>query len=119
LYRAKVLSRDCAEVEGGPQLGLPPGAPEDEGAEIGLLLRPERARRLVSTNAPNAADIALPSTVNEIVYLGETVKYRLKADAGLDVVVRWPFRSSSDSLELGDRVIVGWDRGDMHWIHWS
>jgi len=115
LYHAKVDADDCAEIEGGARMRLPSGAP-GAGSDIGLLLRPERARRLSSGQS---TDITLASTVSEIVYLGETIKYRLKADAGLDVVVRWPFRASDETLELGDRVTVGWDRDDIHWIHWS
>ena len=115
LFRARVVAADSAEIDGGARVRLPAGAP-GAGADIGLLLRPERATLL---SAGEAADVTLACKVGEIVYLGETIKYRLQADGGLEVIVRWPVRAAGSNLAVGDRVTVGWGRDDMHWIHWS
>ena len=45
LFRARVVAGRHAELERGRRVALPEGAP-DAGTEIGLLLRPERPRRL-------------------------------------------------------------------------
>jgi hypothetical protein len=51
--------------------------------------------------------------------MGETVKYRVKLDAGFDVIVRWPFRESGETLSIGDRTTLGWNRDDLHVVDWS
>jgi spermidine/putrescine ABC transporter ATP-binding subunit len=116
LFRAKVAGAGFADLEAGLRVALPAGAP-GQGADIGLLLRPERPRRVNEGDSSSAATVT--GTVTEIVYLGETVKYRIKDDRGLDVIVRWPFRNNDLPLSHGSRVTIGWEVGDMHWIHWS
>jgi ABC-type Fe3+/spermidine/putrescine transport system ATPase subunit len=116
LFRAKVAGAGFADLEAGLRVALPAGAP-GQGADIGLLLRPERPRRVNEGDSSSAATVT--GTVTEIVYLGETVKYRIKDDRGLDVIVRWPFRDHEQPLGHGSRVSIGWDVADMHWIHWS
>jgi putative spermidine/putrescine transport system ATP-binding protein len=116
LFRGRVAGDGLAELEGGVRLRLPAGAPSASGGELGLMLRPERVRRLATADQ---ADTALSGTVGEIVYLGETVKYRLASDDGLHVLARWPYHAADQPLALGERVRIGWDRDDMHWIPWS
>jgi ABC-type Fe3+/spermidine/putrescine transport system ATPase subunit len=117
LYRAKVLPDGRAELESGMRLRLPDGAPP-AGTDIGLLLRPERPRP-AGQAAMQDADAALSGAVSEVVYLGDTVKYRIQGDAGTDLVVRWPFHGHEQPHAVGERVSVNWDRRDMHWIHWQ
>ena len=85
-------------------------------AEIGLMLRPERPRPI---GGPGSTDAAFSGEVIETVYLGETVKYRIRLDPGFEVIVRWPFREAAQSLKVGDRTTVGWDRDDLHVVAWS
>jgi spermidine/putrescine ABC transporter ATP-binding subunit len=86
------------------------------GAEIVLVLRPERPRRL----APGeAAENRFDGAVTETVYLGESMKYRLKLEGGPELVVRWPFKAAEGALAVGDRVSVGWAGADMHAVAWS
>ena len=117
LYRAKVLPDGKAQLESGMHVRVPDGAPA-AGADIGLLLRPERPRR-VPHDSSLEADASLSGPVSEVVYLGDTVKYRIRGDGGTDIIVRWPFHGHEQPHAVGERVSVNWDRRDMHWIHWA
>lgn len=114
LLRATVHADGDAVLENGLRLPLPQG---DFAASntIGMLLRPERVRQITGTAS---ADTVLQGTISEVVYLGETVKYRIVVDDTLTLIVRWPFHPSEDMLTLSDPVTVGWDRADIHVIEW-
>jgi spermidine/putrescine ABC transporter ATP-binding subunit len=115
LFHARVVAPGDAVLDAGIRLPLPAGPPP-EGAEIGVMLRPERPRPVTDRGA---ADSVFAGEVVETVYLGETVKYRIRLDPGLEIVVRWPFREAGDSLQVGDRTTVGWKREDLHVVAWS
>ncbi len=115
LIRAKVSDNDYAYIEDNLRIALP--ANTNMGTDhIGILLRPERARYL---KAGDQADSIVNAAVVEIVYLGETTKYRLRTDAGLELIVRWPLNTPRHALALGEQVAVGWDRDDIHVIKWK
>jgi len=114
LFRARVTADGRAELERGQRIALPAGAP-GAGTEIGLLLRPERPRRVQGDDA----DATLSGRIVEIVYLGETVKYRIEDEHGAQIIVRWPYPTREGALALGDVLTVGWDRDDLHWLPWS
>jgi ABC-type Fe3+/spermidine/putrescine transport system ATPase subunit len=115
LFHAKVATSGKATVSGRLHINLPQNIAA-EGAEIGLLLRPERPRPLANGDT---ADNAFGGAVTEVVYLGETVKYRIRLDPGIDIIVRWPFRETGQTYAVGDRVSVGWARDDLHPVRWS
>jgi putative spermidine/putrescine transport system ATP-binding protein len=116
LFRARVVADGHAELARGQRMPMPDGAPA-AGTDVGLLLRPERPRRL----AGETADAVMSGRVVEIIYLGETVKYRIEDAHGVQLIVRWPYLTVArgQPIALGDALTVGWDRDDMHWIHWS
>jgi putative spermidine/putrescine transport system ATP-binding protein len=114
LYRATVEG-GYGILDSGTRLPLPAGAPQ-QGSEIGLMLRPERPRPVTR---PGSSDVTFCGEVTETVYLGETIKYRIRLDPGFEVVVRWPFREAGESLKVGDRATLGWDRDDLHVVGWS
>ena len=75
------------------------------GSAVAVALRPERVR----LDPGGALDTVLPMTVAHVVYQGETVRYILKSDAGLEL----------QALELGEvrfaagaRVRAGWAAAD-------
>jgi len=115
LFKTRIDQSGRAVIDDGMRLHLPAGAP-GEGAEFGLLLRPERPRPL---SQGEAADNAFAGEITEVVYLGETAKYRIRLEAGPDILVRWPFRENGPSYDIGDRLRVGWGRDDMHIVEWT
>jgi len=112
LFRARVVAGGYAELESGLRIPLPDGAP-GPGSDIGLLLRPERPKRAADGNA------LFDGRIVEIVYLGETVKYRIEDAGGVQLIVRWPYAGREPPLAHGDALRVGWDRDDLHWIPWT
>jgi putative spermidine/putrescine transport system ATP-binding protein len=79
--------------------------PTPAGARVAVALRPER----VQLDPAGAMDTVLPMTVAHVVYQGETVRYILKSDAGLEL----------QAVELGEvrfsagaRVRAGWAAAD-------
>ena len=74
-----------------------------------VALRPERVR----LDHPAALDTMLPMTIAHVVYQGETVRYILKSEAGLEL----------QAVELGEvrfaagaRVRAGWAAADARII---
>jgi ABC-type Fe3+/spermidine/putrescine transport system ATPase subunit len=79
------------------------------GAAVAVALRPERVR----LDPSDAVDTLLAMTVAHVVYQGETVRYILKSEAGLEL----------QALELGEvrfaagaRVHAGWTAADARII---
>jgi spermidine/putrescine ABC transporter ATP-binding subunit len=79
------------------------------GTAVSLALRPERIR----LDPPAALDTVLPMTVAHVVYQGETVRYILRAEGGLEL----------QAVELGEvrfaagaRVRAGWAAADARII---
>jgi spermidine/putrescine ABC transporter ATP-binding subunit len=79
------------------------------GAPVAVALRPERVR----LDPTGALDTVLPMTVAHVVYQGETVRYILRSDSGLEL----------QALELGEvrftagaRVRAGWAAADARMI---
>jgi spermidine/putrescine ABC transporter ATP-binding subunit len=115
LFHARVAEGGAAILDSGQHVQLPARATFAPGAEIGLVIRPERPRRLAEGEQ---ADGMLTGVVAEIVYVGESLKYRLREESGLDFLVRWPFRETGATLRIGDRVTVGWSADDAHVVSW-
>ena len=79
------------------------------GAPVAVALRPERVR----LEPAGALDTVLPMTVAHVVYQGETVRYILKGESGLEL----------QAVELGEvrftagaRVRAGWTAADARMI---
>ncbi|NDG48003.1 MAG: ABC transporter ATP-binding protein [Rhodospirillales bacterium] len=96
-----------AEVPGFGGLSLPvPDGPAT------LLLRPEALRlEAQAQSAPCQAQ----AVVLETVFLGLSVKLRLRTDAGPDLLARIPLRPSDPApMAEGARVLVGFHPEDVH-----
>jgi spermidine/putrescine ABC transporter ATP-binding subunit len=99
-----------AMLDNGVAVALPRAA--QAGTEIGLLVRPE-AIELVP---PNAAG-GLAGIVDEVVYLGSTLKYFVRLDNGLKLLARRNFGGGA-LPGRGDRVHVAWSADDVHVVRW-
>ena len=114
LYHARRTGPQTVVLPGGASVALPAPCPGDE---VGLMLRPERVRRL---KAGDTADLVFDGTIEEVVYLGETIKYRIRtAGGGPEVLARWHLPPAGDVPARGDAVRVGWQREDLHCFAWS
>jgi len=116
LFQARVKQQGVAVIGDRVAIRIPESAALTPNAEIGLLVRPERPRPVP---ADGRADNVFAGTVDELIYLGESVKYSIRLDAGVALVVRWPFKRAGDALAVGDRVTVGWSADDVHLVAWS
>jgi spermidine/putrescine ABC transporter ATP-binding subunit len=96
---------------------LPPGDRSVHyGADLALVLRPERPRRLAA--APNGAfENRVSGTVAEATYLGETIRYRVALEGGGEIVLRWP--AEGERLAPGTRLELGWPAADMTAVLWT
>ena len=78
-----------------------------EGPAV-VLVRPER----LEVSEPGGAQLStestnqVPGTIDDIVYLGSSVKYNVTTKIG-DAVVRVPVERAVDA-KIGDEVVVGW-----------
>ncbi len=115
LFKADIDAQGQACGVHGIAVPLPPGRVSD-AAKAGILLRPEKGRHLC---AEARADAILSGHIAEIVYLGSSIKYRVRLDEGEEVIVRWPLGSPGTDLGIGDPIRIGWDHADMHVIEWA
>jgi len=75
------------------------------GTAVAIALRPER----ILLDPPGAMDTVLPMTVAHVVYQGETVRYILKSDAGLELQA---VELGEVRFSAGSRVRAGWAAAD-------
>jgi putative spermidine/putrescine transport system ATP-binding protein len=86
------------------------------GDEVTVLLRPEMPRLLRDASR---SDNEFRGRIAETIYLGNSIKYRLTAEDGFDLMVRWPMSTDSHSLPLGSEIAVGWSATDGHLLRHS
>ena len=80
-----------------------------KGAPVAVALRPER----ILLEPAGTMDTVLPMTVAHVVYQGETVRYILKSDAGLELQA---VELGEVRFSAGERVRVGWAAADARII---
>jgi spermidine/putrescine ABC transporter ATP-binding subunit len=79
------------------------------GATVTVALRPERIR----LNATEALDTSLAATVAHVVYQGETVRYILKTDLGLELQA---IELGEVRFAVGAAVRAGWIAADARML---
>jgi spermidine/putrescine ABC transporter ATP-binding subunit len=79
------------------------------GATVTVALRPERIR----LNATEALDTSLAATVAHVVYQGETVRYILKTDLGLELQA---IELGEVRFAVGAAVRAGWITADARML---
>ena len=120
LYRGTVSAvaqdRLVAEIESGLTIMAQTAAPRPVGSTVGILVRPEAPRAL---GDDETADNVATGSVTEIVYLGDAIKYVIDLDGGAQMIVRWPYRPSSETLQIGARLRLGWSADLVHLVGWD
>ena len=86
------------------------------GSTVGLVVRPEAPRAL---GEGETADNVAAGSVTEVVYLGDAIKYVIALDGGGEMIVRWPYRPSTEALQIGARLRVGWPADLVHVVAWD
>jgi putative spermidine/putrescine transport system ATP-binding protein len=87
--------------------------PAEGRGSAGLLLRPERIRRLGDAEV---AENRFAATVEETVYLGQSQKLRLRLGSGQEIVARWPVPIDGHRLAPGEVVEIGWGAQDARML---
>ena len=117
LLRGRVAASHGEEstvaLAAGPILRTPPAAAD---GEVAALIRPEAVA--VGPSAERLAN-RFHGEVIETVYLGMSVKYRIRIADGLEILARAAARPGEAALEPGGRVALGWGRDDVHLVPWG
>ncbi len=120
LYRGNVSAvaqgRMTAEIEGGLMVTAQTATLYPVGSTVGILVRPEAPRTL---GDGETADNVASGSVTEVVYLGDAIKYVVALDGGHDMTVRWPYRPSTETLQIGTRLRLGWSADLVHVVGWD
>lgn len=85
----------------------------DLGDSVSALIRPERPRPLLpGEDSPNAFE----GKVIEVVYLGESEKYRVQLPSGVEFLLRWPGQETGQVWSENEQLPFCFDPGDLHVI---
>ena len=116
-YAARFIG-DTNVIEGivqSPQVAVVGGRPIrvdrtlTTGSKVRFGLRPER----VVLDAQASHLVTEDATVQEVVYLGDTTKYRLQTRSGLELLAVQSNGRDIRHLEVNDQVVSGWDPSDL------
>jgi ABC-type Fe3+/spermidine/putrescine transport system ATPase subunit len=96
------------ETRRGAKLGATAGAGVTPGAGV-LFIRPEKIAL-----GPEASEhgVAAPGTVRDVVYVGESRRYRVELDTGDLVVVKQMNAATRAAHAVGDRVTIAFRQSD-------
>jgi putative spermidine/putrescine transport system ATP-binding protein len=79
------------------------------GANVRFGLRPER----IVLNANQDGLLTEPATVEEVVYLGDTTRYRLRTRRGLSLLAVQSNSPGTRHFDIDEEVIAGWRSDDL------
>jgi len=74
------------------------------------VVRPESISPM--TDANGAAN-SFEGEIEEIIYLGEHVKYQIRLGTSTTIMAKWLLRADTSLLKQGDKLRVGWASEDM------
>jgi spermidine/putrescine ABC transporter ATP-binding subunit len=102
---AVLLAGACREID------LAVKAPV--GTKLCVVVRPEKIA--FSTGTPDLADWAsLRGKIEEVIYVGEATKYRIRTSGGEVLRVKELNRRTTASHQAGSEVALTWHRSDCH-----
>jgi len=120
IYRGKVASSSggmlTVRLSTGQIFVARGASPRPVGAEVGLVLRPEAPTRLEDGDT---ADNVAAGSIEDVVYVGDAIKYAIRLDAGGGMVLRWPFQRNLRLLGVGNALRVGWAGDQLHVVDWK
>jgi ABC-type Fe3+/spermidine/putrescine transport system ATPase subunit len=77
-----------------------------DGEKVNLTIRPERIQM---EGELQKAENIISGEIQEIVYLGETIKYIITLEGGEEIVVKSQNREGGNFREKGQKVKIGWN----------
>jgi spermidine/putrescine ABC transporter ATP-binding subunit len=77
-----------------------------EGERVNLTIRPERIQMEGELQKP---ENIISGEIQEIIYLGETIKYIIILEGGEEIVVKSQNREGGNFREKGRKVKIGWN----------
>ena len=107
---SEVINGECkVRLDTGPEVIASAVNIEGQGSRTTLSLRPERI-------AINPTDIAntLDGKIEELIYLGDTIRARLNVAGNDQFIVKVPNHGGEHRLSEGAEVTVGWQTADCH-----
>lgn len=91
------------------------GAPDNSKRKhVTAVVRPEC---VVPVREPGGLANVFDGEVQEMVYLGDAVKYIVRIGGETTVTVKWLVTASADILKRGDSIRIGWASEDMVALH--
>jgi spermidine/putrescine ABC transporter ATP-binding subunit len=111
--QGKVIKKDdekpVVETEHGLRLWVKERNDLIPGKKVTVAIRPEKIQ-ILQNEAENSADIVnrFPGMIEEIVYVGEAMVYRIKLAQGLSVTVKVQSGPLTYNHKPKDEVMVGW-----------
>jgi putative spermidine/putrescine transport system ATP-binding protein len=79
------------------------------GGSVRFGLRPER----IVLNGTGEGLVTESATVEEVVYLGETTKYRLRVRSGISLLAVQSNSPGTRHFDIGEEVVAGWHSEDL------
>lgn len=78
---------------------------QEQGEELHLFIRPEKVivRKSLQPNQRK-----LQGVIEEVIYLGEIIKYQFKVDNQFIMTAKQQTREENEVLTIGDQVDIGW-----------
>lgn len=89
------------------------GVGGDGGGNLGRTTVVVRPESIVPISKHDCLSNMFDGEVQEVIYLGDVVKYTIRIGPDTTVVAKWLVRSSIGVMTRGDRVRIGWAAEDM------
>lgn len=111
LHARTTANGEAAVLDDGVLTPLPERRSAD--SDIGLLIRPEA----IELQHACINQTGFPGTIQEVVYLGSTLKYFVRLDNGSAVIARRSFGQQPVFVK-GDGIVASWSPSDVHVVQW-
>ena len=103
-------TRYVLETEDGLRLTGVARDPDIDIDNATAVVRPESVVEVTETNGlPNVFE----GEIEEIIYLGEHVKYLIRLGNSTRITAKWLLNADSNLYKQGERVRIGWQASDM------
>ena len=103
-------NRYVLETEDGLRLT---GVARDSDIDIENATAVVRPESIIEMTESNGLPNIFEGEIEEIIYLGEHVKYHIRLGNSTRIMAKWLLKADSNLYKQGERVRIGWDSTDM------